>query len=244
MQKYKPYKKSFGHSYTLGIFPTLELLGAKPGSVEAVLLAPNSGHSQGVQKIRALCNAHNISCVEDEKAIRRLANNENCFAIGVFKKFTSPLAADKPHVVLVNPDDAGNLGTILRTMLGFGHNNLAIIKPAVDVFDPKVVRASMGAVFKQHIAYFDSISAYKSSFSHRLYPFMLGTDTLLANVTFERPYALVFGNEGSGLSDEYAKMGTAVRIEQGQGIDSLNLAVSVSIALYKAYTSDAKADKK
>ena len=240
MQKYKPYKKSFNHSYTLGIFPTLELLNAKPSSVETVLLAPNSGHSQGVQKIRALCAEHNISCVEDEKTIHRLANNENCFAVGVFKKFESALASEKPHVILVHPDDSGNLGTIMRTMLGFGHDNLAIIRPAVDVFDPKVVRASMGAVFKQHIAYFDSIDEYKSAFSHHLYPFMLKADTLLANVSFKQPYALVFGNEGSGLPEEYAQMGTAVRIEQTKDVDSLNLAVSVSLALYKAYTSGDK----
>ena len=54
---------------------------------------------------------------------------------------------DANHVVLVNPGDMGNMGTIIRTMLGFNYSNLAIIKPGVDVFDPRVIRASMGALF-------------------------------------------------------------------------------------------------
>ena len=43
-------------------------------------------------------------------------------------------------MVLVNPSDMGNMGTIIRTMLGFNYVNLAIIRPGVDVFDPRVIR--------------------------------------------------------------------------------------------------------
>ena len=236
MQKYKAYKKSFDYSYAIGIFPTLELLEAKSTVVEAVFVAQNSGHSHGVQKIKALCAQRGIACIEDNKVIARLAP-DNCFAIGVFTKSTSNLDRNKPHVILVNPDDAGNLGTIMRTMLGFDHTNLAIIRPSVDAFDPKVVRASMGAIFKQKVAYFDSIDAYRGHFGHHLYPFMLQTDQVLSDTTFQKPYGLVFGNEGAGLPAEYKGLGTPVRIEQGDGIDSLNVAVSVSLALYKAYTT-------
>jgi tRNA G18 (ribose-2'-O)-methylase SpoU len=48
-----------------------------------------------------------------------------------------------------------------------------------------------------------------------------------------RAFALVFGNEGAGLSEEFAGMGTAIRIEQTGLIDSLNLAAAVSIAMYQ-----------
>jgi TrmH family RNA methyltransferase len=59
-------------------------------------------------------------------------------------------------------------------MLGFNFKNLAIIKPAVDMFDPLVVRASMGAIFSINFEYFNSIEEYISKFSaHHLYPFML-----------------------------------------------------------------------
>lgn len=236
MQKYKPYKKDANYSYTLGIFPTIELLETRPAAVEAVFVAANSDHSAGIQKLRSLCSAHAIRIEVADRVIARLARNENCYAVGAFKKFTSPLMAGAPHVVLVNPDDAGNLGTIMRTMLGFGHRDLAIITPAVDAFDPKVVRASMGAIFNQRVEYFASIEEYRAKFNHHLYPFLLETDTLLGGISFETPYSLVFGNEGAGLPDTYKSIGTPVRIEQSQDVDSLNLAIATSVALYHAHT--------
>lgn len=58
---------------------------------------------------------------------------------------------DGNHVVLVNPSNAGNLGTIIRSCIGFGVEDIAIILPAVDLFDPKTIRASMGAKAKIRI---------------------------------------------------------------------------------------------
>lgn len=236
MQKYASYKKSADYSYTLGIFPTLELLQERPERVQAVFVAANHKNSQGLQRIQTLCAQHHILCQEDAKTLRRLAKADNCYAVAIFKKFNTTLSAGVPHVVLVNPDDAGNLGTIMRTMLGFGHHDLAIIAPAADCFDPKTVRASMGAVFKMRVAYFKDIAAYQARFGHHLYPFMLEGTNVLSDVRFASPYSLVFGNEGSGLPAEFAQLGTPVRIEQNNEIDSLNLAVSVAVALYKSYT--------
>jgi TrmH family RNA methyltransferase len=238
MQKYTPYKKSADYSYTLGIFPTLELLKARPHIVEAVFTAPNTKDSQGLEKIKQLCAQHHVPCTEDVKTLKRLSKADNCYAIAVFKKFDSALSSDTSHVVLVNPDDAGNLGTIMRTMLGFDCHDLAIISPAADSFDPKTIRASMGAVFAVRVAYFTSIDAYQEKFGHHLYPFLLNTENSLANTIFIEPYSLVFGNEGSGLPNIYKTLGTPVKIEQSTEIDSLNLAVSVAVALYKSYTRD------
>jgi RNA methyltransferase, TrmH family len=235
MQKFKPYKKDSDYSYSVGIFPTIELLQHRAEQVEAVLVAPGSDHSAGVQKIRELCQQHSITLVESENDITRLTRDDHVYALGVFKKYTAPLTAGAPHVVLVNPDDAGNLGTIIRTMVGFDHTNLAIIRPATDAFAPKVVRASMGAIFSVSVEYFNDIGDYTARFAHHLYPFLLNTDTKLGDVSFKSPHTLVFGNEGSGLPAGYEHLGTPVRIEQGAGIDSLNLAISAGIALHKAY---------
>lgn len=81
---------------------------------------------------------------------------------------------DANHVVLVNPGDMGNMGTIIRTMLGFNYSNLTIIKPGVDVFDPRVIRASMGALFNINFEYFDSFSEYLDKYPKRnIYSLML-----------------------------------------------------------------------
>ena len=55
----------------------------------------------------------------------------------------------------------GNLGTIIRTMAGFGFANLVLIRPAADVFDPKTVRASVGTVFRLSFEYFDTFNDYR-----------------------------------------------------------------------------------
>jgi TrmH family RNA methyltransferase len=129
----------------------------------------------------------------------------------------------------------GNLGTIARTMVGFEVRNLALVRPAVDIFDPRVVRSSMGAVFKLAFQYFDAFSEYTSLFSHNVYPFMTNGKANLDKTNFQEPFALVFGNESSGLTDEYQMVGTSVTIPyNSRDIDSLSLPVAVGIALYAA----------
>jgi len=57
----------------------------------------------------------------------------------------------------------------------------------------------------------------------------------LETIRLQSPFALVFGSEGAGLSDEYREIGTSVVIPQSKRIDSLNLSLAVGIALQRAY---------
>ncbi len=90
-----------------------------------------------------------------------------------FKNLNQNYLKIKNHIVLVNPSNSGNLGTIIRSMVGFGIYDLAIIKPAVDIFDLKTIRASMGAIFNIRFSYFDSFSDYSKEYKNNYYPFML-----------------------------------------------------------------------
>jgi len=128
----------------------------------------------------------------------------------------------------------GNLGTIIRVMLGFNYNNLAIIKPCIDIFDPKVIRASMGSIFSTNIELYDSIDDYLKENTNQKYPFMLQASTTLQSLKQkDQPHTLIFGNEASGLSNDFLKIGTPLIIEHSKNIDSLNLSMSVGIALYE-----------
>ncbi len=143
------------------------------------------------------------------------------------------------HLVLVNPSSMGNLGTIMRTMLGFGYQDLAIIDPAADAFHPKVIRASMGAFFQVRLQNFRSFTDYwGSQANHKLYPLMTDGKIPLPEAILEKPYALVFGDEGSGLGQEYHQYGTSLRIPQAKEVDSLNLALAVGITLYQGWIQD------
>lgn len=230
----RPYRKAHDYSYTTGVFPTLELLAHRPEQVTRVLISSRGEANEGVAKIRAICDERHIPIVQADRQVERLAGNEKSYVVAAFHKYEAPLNPAGNHVLLVNPSDAGNLGTIIRTMLGFDVTNLAIVTPAVDLFAPRSLRAAMGATFQLAFDHFDDVDAYRARFDRHLYPLMTDGEVDLPQVEFRHPYTLIFGPEGAGLGPAYHALGTSVRIPQSGRIDSLNLAVSVGIALYAA----------
>lgn len=234
MPPLKPYDASLPYSYALGIFPSLALMEAAPQRASRLLLSQRA-QGEGVEKLRALCAARHVREEVADKVLARISGKENCFAALVFEKWDAPLDASAPHVALHHPMDQGNLGTIQRTLLGLGILDIAVIRPAADVFDPHVVRSSMGAVFSLRVKGYDRFEDYRAEFpGHALYPFMLDGAVLLEDAAARAgiPYSLVFGNEGSGLPPEFAAWGQAVRIPHSPAIDSLNLAIAVAIGAY------------
>ena len=113
---------------------------------------------------------------------------------------------------------------------------MALIRPCVDVFDPRVVRASMGSLFSLRIKVYEDFDAYLAEHPGRmLYPFMLDGSRSLPDVLagpVPAAWTLVFGNEGSGLPPKFARMGQPVRIPSNEKIDSLNLSIAAAIGIY------------
>jgi len=227
------YRKNFDYSYSLGVFPTIELLSHKKENVLKILISSRGEENKGVAEIIGICRDNDIQIEVNDKLINRLSPKGNCYSIGIFRKFQTRLGSDKNHLILVNPSDMGNLGTIIRTMRGFYMANLGLIRPSADIFDPRVIRSSMGSIFQISFQYFDSIEEYINSFNNSLYTFMTNGEKTLSEVSFKEPFSVVFGNESSGLSERYLSLGTSVNIPHSKSIDSLNLSVSVGIGLYE-----------
>jgi TrmH family RNA methyltransferase len=230
----KIYKNEVDFSYALGVFPTIELIRHKKQYIQRIMLKSDSKDSQGVKEIIGLCNKNDIPFEYNDRFIDKLSLKENCHAIGIFDKYASPIEQNKNHIVLVNPSDMGNLGTIIRTMIGFGVNNLAIIRPGCDIFSPKAIRSAMGASFIINFEYFDSFEEYQSKFKNSIYTFMLDGKKELHTTIFEKPFSLVFGNEGFGLDPKFQNYGTSITIKHSDQIDSLNLSIAVALSLYQA----------
>lgn len=235
MPKLEPYSKKLSYSYTLGVFPSLMLLEARPDKAVRLLLHPAGLESEGVDKLRARCAELGVREEQAERVLRRESKKDNCFAGLVFEKYESTLDPNACHAVLCQISDSGNVGTALRSLLGFGIRDVAIIRPCVDVFDPHVLRASMGAFYKMRVHTFDTFEEYRALYPERpLYPFMLDGAKTLNEVASQAkpPFSLVFGNEASGLPAHFAQLGQSVFIPQSSDIDSLNLAVAVSVGTY------------
>ena len=237
MPSLSPYRSDLDYAYAPGMFPAMECLLHRPDLARRLLLHTKSAGTEGAQRLMELAAKNHVRVEEADRALARISGKENCFAAAVFEKFDDALNDLKPHVVLHNPSDCGNVGTILRTALGFGVEDVALIRPCVDVFDPRVVRASMGSMFQLRIHTYDTFADYLADHpAHMLYPFMLdGSKSLpevLAGDIPER-WTLVFGNEGSGLPADFARLGQPVRIPSNERIDSLNLSIAAAIGIYE-----------
>lgn len=227
----KKYKKEFDYSYTLGAFPTIELLKNHKEDVIDVYVHSSFNNIEVKQLILKLLNKNYI---KNDKLIDKLSPKENCYVIGIFKKYSNELNSNEHHLLLDNPSNMGNLGTIIRSSLGFDIKNIAIIKPGVDYFDPKCIRASMGSIFSINIEYFSSLEEYKKKYcNHTIYAFMLQSKNELQKHTFKKTLStLAFGNEATGLDKKYLDENSII-IKHSNKIDSLNITNAVSIVLYE-----------
>lgn len=227
------YKKSSPLSYTLGPFPTFELLLHRPSAVRAVYFHPDFNDQD---KLSALCNQLSVPCSCSPKALLRLSQKEVCYAAALFERFPSHLDPAAPHAALVRPSDMGNLGTIQRTLLGFGIKNLALIGGGADRWNPKTIRASMGAAFQVECEEFPDFPAYLDRFGRGrdIFPFMLEGGALLTPdaCPLSPLYTLVFGNEAAGLPPQFRQYGQPLFIAQSRDVDSLNLAVAVAVGAW------------
>ncbi len=235
--KIQKYKHDLGVSYALGATLTYELLKCAPELATRMFINSQTKRDGGIERILEDCEAKGIPVEVSDKAFNILSPKGNCFVIAEFEKAETRLKKGD-HIVLVNPSDAGNMGTILRTATGFGLLDVAVIRPAVDAYDPRTVRASMGAIFHTRIEYFDSIEDYVARFpENRRYAFMLTASSPLPEVEKTRPFSLIFGNEATGLPESYAELCESVIINHSNDIDSLNLPTAAGIAIYE-FTKD------
>lgn len=229
----RKYNKKFMYSYAMGTYPTIDLIKYRRELVMKVLIHSKGVDSEGVKEIIDLCKKFYLKYEVADELISKIAVKENTYAVGVFEKFEDDLELDTNHIVLDQPRNMGNMGTIIRTMVGFGFKDLAIIKPAADIYDPTIVRSAMGALFQIRFSYFDSYSEYLEKFPNRnQYLTMLDGAQKVEDVKFESPLSLVLGNESSGLPADFANHGTSIYIPHSKDIDSLNLSVAAGIFMY------------
>lgn len=230
----KRYQKKFDYSYAFGIYPVIGLLKYHKDSVIKVLMKSEAEGREDVREVLELCREQGVRVEVADRAIERIAFKENTYVVGIFDKYECSLDLEENHLVLVEPRNMGNLGTIIRTMLGFNYRNLALIGDSADIFDPKVVSSTMGALFRVNFKYYKDIQEYMSEYSnHSYYPFMLEGSKDIREVEFKEPHSIIQGNESNGLGSEYKDIGQSVFIPHSDSIDSLNLAIATGIGLWE-----------
>ena len=141
-----------------------------------------------------------------------------------------------PILVIAGVQDPGNLGTILRSAEAFGAGGVLLGEGTVSPYNPKVVRASAGSVFRVSRARAKLSQSLGWMKDHGLR--LIGTashkGTPLDQAKMAGPLAIFVGSEGSGLPRDLIKeMNDVVAIPQVPEVESLNVGVAASIVLYE-----------
>lgn len=157
---------------------------------------------------------------------------------GGFAKEALMDGRDAHLLVLDNVQDPGNLGTIFRTAEAAGVTGVILSRDCADIYNPKTVRSTMGAVFRQPFVYVDNLPATISQMKER------GIRVYAAHLQGERPYdredyrkktAFLIGNEGNGLRREVEEMADVrVCIPMAGRAESLNAGIAAGILMFEA----------
>lgn len=141
-------------------------------------------------------------------------------------------------VVLAGIQDPGNLGTILRTARAAGAGGVLLGEGTVDLYNPKVVRASAGSIFRIPVATEVAIPLTLAALASRQYRRIAAVPVgpvSYDEVDMSGPCALVFGNEARGLPSEVVSaVDEVASIPMGASTESLNVAISAAVFLFEA----------
>ena len=230
------YKSTDSYSYILGISLTIEALKKVPLYIEKVYICSKLIKNDQYDKLLNLTNKYNIPVIEDDRVIEKLSIKENCYGIGVFKKFYHELKTEK-HIVLYKFNDFGELGTIFRSAVSFDFKDIILIDAKIDYFDPRVVRASMGSIFHLNIKEYKNIDAYLKDYDKQnIYPFVSFGSKELKTLVLERPYSLIIPQNYYDL-DNIFKDGYYLK---HQGFDDISLSSLSSIVFNYCYNLNRK----
>ncbi len=141
-------------------------------------------------------------------------------------------------VVLEDLQDPGNAGTIFRTAEGAGVDGVFLTKTCVDITNPKVIRATMGSVYRMPFVYVEDVVSLKEKLQSRGIRFfaahLQGKNTYYEE-SYQKGTAFLIGNEGKGLTEQAAEAADClIRIPMCGQLESLNAAMAAGILMYEA----------
>ena len=141
-------------------------------------------------------------------------------------------------IVLDNLQDPGNLGTIFRTAEAAGVTGIVLSKDCVDIYNPKVIRSTMGAIYRMPFVYvedlLDALSILKEK-GIKTYAAHLKGKNSYDKENYKTACAFLIGNEGNGLREEVSNMAdTWIRIPMEGQAESLNAAIAAAVLMFEA----------
>ena len=179
-----------------------------------------------------------------DKLYREISDTENPQGILAVIRFEvnsieNLKTRDNPFLLLLDEvQDPGNMGTIIRTADAFGIDGIIVTEGCVDIYNPKVVRSTMGSIFRTPIFHeSDGVKIVEKLKDEgiKIYSTSLEGSQYIQNANFKEACVLIIGNESKGVSEDLHFMADElIKIPMMGGAESLNAAVASSIIMYEA----------
>lgn len=169
------------------------------------------------------------------KSISSLSSTPRLIGIS---KFINKSELGNRIVILDGVQDPGNIGTIIRNSVAFDVDTIVLSKGCVSPYNDKVLRSTGGMIYNINIVISDieSIIEELKKKNIKIYGTSLKSSISLQNMPKSDKYAIVFGNEGNGVSERILnKCDMNIRIDMNSSCESLNVGVSSGIVLYHMY---------
>ena len=210
--------------------------------IKALFVCPDFFHEkelfQLVNKYKIKTEIYKISKIVYKKMAYR-HSTEGIIAIAEMKDHSieNIKLSKNPYLLVAESiEKPGNVGAILRSVDGAGADALILVNPVIDIYNPNVIRASLGMVFAKQIALTDLLGLKKflQKNNINLYAASLQNANLYFEEDYTQPTALAVGAEDKGLSMPIRKLAEkSIYIPMKGLADSLNVSVSAAILLYE-----------
>lgn len=172
--------------------------------------------------------AHVLAAVCDTKTPQGIA--------AIVHQADVPLTG-KRFVALDGVQNPGNVGTIIRTADAAGFDGILLSNQCADVFSPKVLRATMGSIFRMALRVTDDLPGLLTTLREEgasVVSSQLDGEPFYAHAPLNERFVLVIGNEGNGISDGVQAVAThRLKLPMRGGAESLNAAVAAGIMMYE-----------
>lgn len=151
------------------------------------------------------------------------------------------LKKDHPFIILDKIQDAGNMGTIIRSCMAFDVTNIICTVGTVDIYSPKTIRSVMGDINKINVWYMTQEKLKQVITKMKLKKYEIVATDVKANKQLSNYFATsktvyVIGNEANGISKTIKKMcDCKIKIEMDKTQESLNVSIATGILLYDMY---------
>ena len=212
-------------------------------SVDSCFICPEIATSQTIVDLcRKACPTENLYHITQE-VFSKVAYRDDSGGI-ILLGHTRTLELDKVEisetpliVILEQVEKPGNLGAVLRSCDAAAVDLLIICDPNTDIYNPNVVRSSIGCVFTQKVlaCSSDKAIAWLKKNNIGICAAALQTDQFYHETDFTKGSAIVFGTEATGLTEKWLTAADKIiKIPMLGQIDSLNVSNSVAIMIYEA----------